>query len=89
MSQLQTEYFKIMGLGALLGIGSSNFSAASAQGFNQPLGYSPMSFKNIFKVAFTGSLTLPALVLINKKFNLANFYEDLIINNGLRVRQEA
>ena len=62
-----------MGVGALVGIGSSILSSASAEAFKQPLGYSPMSFKNTFKVVFTGCLILPAFVLINNKLNLVNF----------------
>ena len=73
MSQTQKEhppYFKLIGLGALTGFGSSIFSGINAQAFNTPLGYSPMTFKNGLKAALSTAIILPAIVLINDKFDI-------------------
>ena len=71
MSQKETpHYFKIIALGAITGFTSSIFSGINAHAFNQPLGYSSMTFKNALKAALTTSIILPTIVLINDKFDI-------------------
>ena len=63
-------YFKLIALGVITGFGSSIFSGLNAHAFNTPLGYSPMTFKNGLKAALGTAIILPAIVLINDKFDI-------------------
>lgn len=73
MSQAQTEYIKTAGVGALVGITTSLVSWASNEIFHQPLGFSPVSFKNIIKVGLVSGATLTGVIAINEKLKLVNF----------------
>ena len=66
----EPKYFRLIALGAITGFGSSIFSGLNAHAFNTPLGYSPMTFKNGLKSAFTTAIILPTIVLINHKFDI-------------------
>ena len=71
MSQkVEHNYYKLIGLGALTGFGSSIFSGLNAHAFIMSLGYSPMTFKNGLKAALSTAIILPAIVLFNEKFDI-------------------
>ena len=65
-------YLKLMGMGAAFGITTSLLSGLSNEVVKQPLGFSPLSLKNLLKVGALSGGTFPVLVVADEKWKISD-----------------
>ena len=64
------EYLKMAGYGAVFGISTSVISGLSNELIRQPLGFSPLSIKNLLKVGVLSGGTLGTAFAIDDKWGI-------------------
>ena len=64
------EYLKFSGVGAAFGITTALLSGLSKELVNVPLGFSPLSAKNVLKVGVVSGGTTAGLLALDEKWNI-------------------